>query len=44
MSSFKLLARAAGAVGLAILLSGCVIEPAWGPGYYHHPHYHYWSY
>jgi hypothetical protein len=37
----KHLIRAAWAVGLAILLSGCVVEPAWGP-YYHHPHY--WGY
>jgi hypothetical protein len=36
----KYLMRAAGAVCLAILLSGCVVEPAWGP-YYHHPH---WGY
>ncbi|HYZ24003.1 MAG TPA: hypothetical protein VE690_17785 [Rhodopila sp.] len=42
MSSFKLLARLAGAVGLVIALSGCVIEPAWGPGYYHHPHYYHY--
>ena len=34
------LIRIAGAVCLAILLSGCVIEPAWGP-YYHNPHYGY---
>jgi hypothetical protein len=37
----KYLVQAAGAVCLAILLSGCVVEPAWGP-YYHHPHY--WGY
>jgi PBP1b-binding outer membrane lipoprotein LpoB len=29
--------RIAGAVCLALLLSGCVIEPAWGP-YHHHHH------
>ena len=33
----KHLIRVAGAVCLAILLSGCVIEPAWGPDY-GHPH------
>ena len=38
MSSMKYLIRTVGAVCLAVLLSGCVIEPAWGP-YYHHPHY-----
>jgi hypothetical protein len=38
----KHLIRTVGAVCLALLLSGCVIAPAWGPGpYYHHPHY-YW--
>jgi hypothetical protein len=31
----KHLIRTAGAVCLAVLLSGCVIEPAWGP-YHHH--------
>lgn len=35
----KLLVRIASALGLAIMLSGCVIEPAWGP-YYHHPRYY----
>ncbi|HEY4041441.1 MAG TPA: hypothetical protein VGM32_06305 [Rhodopila sp.] len=38
----KRLMRVAGAVCMALLvsglLSGCVIEPAWGP-YYHHPYY-----
>jgi hypothetical protein len=33
----KNLIRIAGAVCLAILLSACVIEPAWGP-YRHHHH------
>jgi hypothetical protein len=37
----KHLIRIAGAICVAILLSGCVIEPAWGP-YYHHPRY--WGY
>jgi hypothetical protein len=35
----KHLIRTAGAVGLAILLSGCVIAPA---PYYWHPHH--WGY
>jgi hypothetical protein len=33
----KHLIRIAGAVCLAILLSGCVVEPLWGP-YRHHHH------
>lgn len=33
----KHLIRMAGAVCLAILLSGCIIEPARGP-YHHHHH------
>ena len=33
----KHLIRTIGAVCLALLLSGCVIESAWGP--YHHHHY-----
>jgi hypothetical protein len=37
----KYLIRVAGGVCLAILLSGCVIDPTWGP-YYHHPHH--WDY
>jgi hypothetical protein len=37
----KHLIRVAGAICLAILLSGCVVEPAWGP-YYGHPHH--WGY
>jgi hypothetical protein len=40
MSRLKFVTRIAGAVGLALLLSGCVIEPAWGP-YHHHHHYGY---
>ena len=35
----KHLIRTVGAVCLALLLSGCIIEPAWGPYYHHH---HYW--
>ena len=35
----KHLIRTVGAVCFALLLSGCVIEPAWGP-YYHHHHWH----
>lgn len=38
MFSFKRLIRVAGALGLAVLVSGCVIAPAWGP--YHHHYYH----
>jgi hypothetical protein len=37
----KLLLRAIGAACLAIILSGCVIEPAWGPYYGHR---HHWGY
>jgi hypothetical protein len=40
MSTTKTLIRTA-AVCLTILLSGCVIAPAWGP--YYHPH-HYYGY
>jgi hypothetical protein len=35
--------RVIGALCVAMMLAGCVVEPAWGP-YYHHPHYHYWGY
>jgi hypothetical protein len=38
----KLLRAACAAIGL-VLLSGCVIAPAYPPGYYR-PHYHYWGY
>ncbi len=38
MSFSKRLIRVVGALGLAIMVSGCVIEPAWGP--YHHHHYY----
>jgi hypothetical protein len=38
MARSKNLFRIAGAVCLAILLSGCVVEPAWGPGWHHHHH------
>jgi hypothetical protein len=34
------LVRTAVAVGFAIMLSGCVVYPAWGP--YYHPHH--WGY
>ncbi len=33
------LIRVAGIVGLAILLSGCVVEPGWGG---HWGHWHHW--
>ena len=36
----KHLMRTVGAVCLALLLSGCVIAPAWGPYYHHHPYWH----
>jgi hypothetical protein len=32
----KHLIRTVGVVCLALLLSGCVIEPAWGPHFHHH--------
>jgi hypothetical protein len=34
----KYLIRTVATVCLAMLLAGCVIEPAWGP--YHHHRYH----
>lgn len=40
MQPMKRLLRTAAALGIAILLSGCVIVPA-GPYYHHHP---YWGY
>jgi hypothetical protein len=42
MSHLKSLFRVVSAVCLALIVSGCVVEPAWGP--YYHPHYHYWGY
>jgi hypothetical protein len=39
MPASKHVIRTAGAVCLAILLSGCVIAPAWGPYHHHHRHY-----
>ena len=33
--------RALSAVGISIALSGCVIEPLYGPHYYHPYHYGY---
>jgi hypothetical protein len=34
--------RLALAIGLLLALAGCVVEPAYGPGYYHpyHGYYH----
>jgi hypothetical protein len=40
MPPIKHLIRTAAALSLAILLSGCVVYPAWGP--YGHPHH--WGY
>jgi hypothetical protein len=37
MPHLKTLIRTAAAFGIAIMLSGCVIAPAWGP-YYHGHH------
>lgn len=37
----KSLLKAAGAICLALMLSGCIIAPCCGGGYYHHPH---WGY
>ncbi|HQT77701.1 MAG TPA: hypothetical protein PLD10_11670 [Rhodopila sp.] len=42
MSQVKPLIRATIAIAMAMLLSGCIIEPAWGP-YYHHRYYHHWD-
>nr|WP_294512779.1 hypothetical protein [uncultured Rhodopila sp.] len=42
MSSTRILIRTAAAVCLAVLLSGCVVVPAWGP--YYHPHHYYYGY
>lgn len=45
MRTTKPLLRTAAAVCLAVLLSGCIIVPARGPGpYYHHPHHSYYGY
>lgn len=38
MPTIKRLFKSTAVIGPAILLSGCVIEPAWGP--YHHHHYY----
>jgi len=40
MTHPKHLLRAAGAICLPIVLSGCIIEPAWGP---HYHHWHHWD-
>lgn len=40
MHPMKRLLRTAAALGLAILLSGCIVVPV-GPYYHHHP---YWGY
>ncbi len=39
MSHPKRLLKTACAIGMALLLSGCVIVPCCGDGYYHHRHY-----
>ncbi len=39
MHRANILIRMAAALGVMVMLSGCVIAPAWGP--YHH---HHWSY
>jgi hypothetical protein len=44
MPAMKSLIRTAAAVCLTVLLSGCVIAPAWEPGPYHHPHHYYYGY
>ena len=36
MSPVKRLIKTAAAFGIAIMLSGCVVYPAWGPYYHHH--------
>jgi hypothetical protein len=36
----RIILRTAAALGVALLLSGCVVYPA-GP-YYYHPHYYGW--
>ena len=41
MLTVTILLRSAGALCLAVLLSGCVVVPAYGP--YYHPH-HYYGY
>jgi hypothetical protein len=41
MLPLKHLLQTAAALCFALMLSGCVVYPAWGP--YYHPH-HYWGY
>jgi hypothetical protein len=41
MLTFKRLIQTVAVLGLAVMLSGCVVYPAWGP-YYGHPHH--WGY
>ncbi len=36
MSPFKRLVQTVAVFGLAIMLSGCVVYPAWGPYHHHH--------
>ncbi len=36
--------RVLGAIGVCVALSGCVIEPLWGPRYYRPYHYGYHGY
>jgi hypothetical protein len=36
MPAIKHLIRTTAALGVAIMLSGCIIAPAWGPYHHHH--------
>jgi hypothetical protein len=40
MLPIRTLIKTAAALGIAVMLSGCVVYPAWGP--YYHPHH--WGY
>ncbi len=37
----RMAARVLGAIGVSVALSGCVVEPLWGPHYYRPYHYGY---
>ncbi len=42
--AWRLGLRVLSVIGISVALSGCIVEPLWGPHHYHPYHYGYYGY